>query len=945
MLNFNELSRYCSVFRHKLALHDYVLLITLKTTYIWPEICLVQLRMEGEMNDKEQTFFLIDGSALAYRSYYAFIRNPLINSKGENVSAVFGFAKTLLNIIDSEKPDYFAVIFDTPEPTFRHEMYEDYKAQRAAMPEDMVEQLPRIRQLMSVLKIPLITKPGYEADDIIGTLAKKAQKSGLQTVIVSGDKDLLQLVSEGIRVYNPKRSGEESEWLDAAAVKEKLGVRADEIIDYLALTGDSSDNIPGVKGVGPKGAKTLLKEFGSLDAILENIDKIRNQRVRSSLEISIDQARLSRELVTLRCDLDLETDIERLLIGEPEPDKAVEFFQELEIQSLIDRYSERKKIETDYKLVATEAELNTLIKALREAKRFAFDTETTGVNPLEAELVGLSFCSQEGTAYYVPVKAPEESRTRPLAKDKVLSLIKPLFESKETEKCAHNAKYDILVLDREGVCVNNLVFDSMIASYLINPSLRQHNLDALSLSYFNIKKIPVTDLIGTGKKQITMERVPLAKVTAYACEDADMTWRLKIHLEKKLEEMHLRQLFEDVEIPLVYTLCEMEKSGIALDIPFLEEMSGKVSEKLSQLEKKIFAVAGEEFNINSPKQLSVILFEKLKLPVVRRTKTGYSTDVNVLEELARKHELPKLLLDFRQLIKLKSTYIEALPKLVNPESGRLHTSFNQTVTATGRLSSSDPNLQNIPIRTEIGRQIRRAFIPRNREYLLFDADYSQIELRIMAHLSQDDNLSSAFRQDQDIHTRTAALIFAVDETKVTADQRRKAKEVNFGIMYGMGAYGLSQRLCITPEEADSFIKAYFVSYPRVQEYMMRITEEARRQGYVTTLLKRRRYLPEILSENRRIREFAERTAINTPIQGSAADLIKMAMIHIHERLKKERLKTKMLLQVHDELIFEVPKAELDVVKNWIPKEMEDAIELDIPIKVEYSYADNWLDAH
>ncbi len=897
------------------------------------------------MSDKQKTFFLIDGSALAYRAYYAFIRNPLVNSRGENVSAVFGFTKTLLNIIDSEKPDYFAVVFDTPEPTFRHELYKEYKAQRAAMPEDMVEQLPRIQQLLSVLKIPSISKPGFEADDIIGTLAKKAQKQGFETVIVSGDKDLLQLISSGVQVLNPKRSGEKAEWMDEKAVEEKLGVPVDKIIDYMALVGDNSDNIPGVKGIGPKGAKKLLQEFGSLQDILENPDKIPNQRIRNSILQHMEEAKLSKTLVTIRCDLDVEKNIKELLIGEPQSDAAVDFFQELEINSLVDRYSQRQKIDTDYRLVISEADLEALVKALQKNIEFAFDTETTSLNPLDAELVGLSFCCQSGVAWYVPVAAPADSNNSPLNRDKTLLRLKPVFESKALKKCAHNAKYDILVLQRAGITVNNLVFDSMVASYLINPSLRQHNLDALSLFYFNIKKIPISDLIGSGRKQMTMDQVPLGKISHYACEDADMTWRLKTVLEKKLVELHLDYLFKTVEIPLIYTLAEMEKNGIALDIPYLKEMSTRISEKLESLQKRIYELAGEAFNINSPKQLSVILFEKLNLPVIRRTKTGFSTDVNVLEALAQKHQLPKLLLDFRQLIKLKSTYIDALPRLINPETKRLHTSFNQTVTATGRLSSSDPNLQNIPIRTEIGRQIRRAFVTGDEATLLFDADYSQIELRIMAHLSEDENLTLAFQQGEDIHRRTAALVFGVEESNVTPDQRRKAKEVNFGIMYGMGAYGLAKRLDITPEEADSFIKAYFASYPRVHEYMINTIESARKQGYVTTLLKRRRYLPEIVSENRRIREFAERTAINTPIQGSAADLIKLAMIHIHDRLKKEKLKARMLLQVHDELVFKVPKNELKIFEQWIPHEMENAIDLKVPIKVEYKYADNWLDAH
>jgi len=899
-------------------------------------------------SQKKKRLFLIDGSALAYKSFYAFIRNPLINSKGENISTVFGFTKTLLNILDREKPDYFAVVFDTPEPTFRHEMYEEYKAQRPSMPEDMVEQLPRIEQMLKTLRIPLLRLPGYEADDIMGTLAKKAKEENIETVLVTGDKDLLQLVEPGIVVYNPKRSGEESEWLDEKGVMEKLGIPPQKIVDFLALTGDSSDNIPGVPGIGPVGAKKLLAQFNSLEEILENIDKITNKKYKESLKDNIDLAKLSKALATIHCDVPLDVKIDELVPNEVDDDEAVKFFQEVEIQSLIDRFAQRKAIiDTQYHLVDSAEALQNLVTKLRSSGAFAFDTETTSVDAMRAELVGLSFSWQDGEAYYIPVKGPNDmaEEHRPLDEKQVLETLASVLGDQKIKKCGHNAKYDMLVLSQHGVKVNGLDFDTMIASYLINPSLRQHNLDSVSLAFLNFKKITTSSLLGKGRNQITMDQVPIDKVKEYACEDADVAWRLKSVLLALLKEYDLLELFNEVEIPLVNVLMTMEENGVALDELYLARMSSELEMELKKLEEKIYKLAEGKFNINSPKQLATVLFEKLKLPTSRKTKTGYSTDVTVLEELAKVHDLPRLILDYRQLAKLKSTYVDALPKLINPKTGRLHTSYNQTVAATGRLSSSDPNLQNIPIRTEIGRKIRRAFVTGDNDHVILDADYSQIELRIMAHLSKDETLKSSFLNDEDVHRRTAALVFNIKPEEVTDDQRRKAKEVNFGIMYGMGAYGLSQRLGITPEEADEFIKAYFVNYPGVQQYMIDIVREAREKGYVTTLLNRRRYLPEIQSDNRRMRDFAERTAINTPIQGSAADLIKVAMIKIHNRLIEQKLKSKMILQVHDELVFEVPKTELEIMKELVRKEMENAIHLDVPIKVDIGVGKNWLEAH
>lgn len=900
------------------------------------------------MKKNKKRLFLIDGMALAYRAFFAFIRQPLLNSKGENVSAVYGFTTVMLNIMDKENPDYFAVVWDTPEPTFRHKMYDLYKAQRTAMPEEMIESLPRIDQMLKVLQVPTIKKPGFEADDIMGTLAKQAEEMDLQTVLVTGDKDFMQLVTKNIIILNPKRSGAEPEWLDENGVKQKVGLAPSKIIDYLALMGDTSDNIPGVPGVGPKTAVNLLNEFGSLDDVLQNVEKISNKRARTAISENRDNAQLSRKLATIQCDVPIEQKPDELILGDMDSDDVVGFFQEMGFRTLRDRFAQKKNaVKTSYFLINEKEQFLEFLAELEKCDRFVFDSETTSVDPMRAELVGLSFSWEEGVAYYLPVKGPENltDNTIVLPIKLVLEKLKPIFENEQIKKCAHNAKYDLLVLNQNGIFVNGLENDTMVANYLIDPSLRQHNLDSLSLSYLNFKKIPTSEIIGSGKNEITMDMVPVEKVSEYACEDADITRRLQMLLEPVLKENNLTSLLESVEVPLINVLLEMEKAGVNLDVKFLSRMSSDIEKEMVQLESKIYELAGQKFNINSPKQMSVILFDNLKLPVIRKTKTGYSTDVNVLEELAKQHDLPKEILEFRQLAKLKSTYVDALPRLINPKTKRLHTSYNQTVAATGRLSSSDPNLQNIPIRTNLGRTIRKAFIPTNSDYLIVDADYSQIELRVMAHLSKDKTLRESFQQQKDVHIKTAALVFGVELDNVTADQRRKAKEVNFGIMYGMGAFGLSQRLGISNEEADEFIKAYFASYPGVQQFMVDIVEKARENGYVTTLLNRRRNIPEINSDNRRIREFAERTAINTPIQGSAADLIKIAMINIQRRLESEKLESKMILQVHDELVFDVPKKEIDIIKELVPAEMENAIKLDVPLKVDMGVGENWLDAH
>ncbi|MDZ7722516.1 MAG: DNA polymerase I [candidate division KSB1 bacterium] len=902
------------------------------------------------MNIKPR-LFLIDGMALAYRVYYAFARNPLTNSRGENISVVYGFSNTLFNLLKDENPEYLAVVFDTSEPTFRHKLYEEYKSNREEMPQDMSDQLPRITELLKALDIPIVLKDGFEADDVIGTLAKQAVEKNLQSVIVSGDKDLLQLVDDSIVVLDPGRAGSKPQWLDADGVKEKMGVPPEKIKDFLALTGDTSDNIPGVKGIGPKTATRLLTVYDSLQDILAHLDSMKDNRTRTKIEKDQEEdnhLQLSEQLTTI--DLNVPLNLSPLDLKRPEIDseKAFKFFQSMQIHGMMNRFApEKQKIETEYNCVCDDETFDGFIKELAQQSHFAFDTETTSSEPMRAELVGLSFSWKSGQAWYLPVKGPDmlTEEEQPLDIKLVLAKLKPILEDESITKCAHNAKYDIIVLWHSGIYVRGLLFDTMVANYLLNPSVRQHSLDALSLHYFDVKKIPIKTLIGAGKKEKTMDQIPIKQVSDYAGEDADMTWRLWELLKPKMQEMNLERLMTDIEVPLIYVLAKMEYNGVSLDLDYLRTMSKELQSELTSLEKRIYELAGIEFNINSPKQLGKILFEELELPVVRRTKTGYSTDVSVLEELAKSHDLPKSILDYRQLAKLKSTYVDALPKLIHPKTGKIHTSFNQTIAATGRLSSSNPNLQNIPIRTSVGRKIRNAFIPLAKGHVLIDADYSQIELRIMAHLSGDETLIEAFRNDKDVHTRTAALIFDVEEQAVSADQRRKAKEVNFGIMYGMGAYGLANRLDISPEQANEFIKSYFANYPDVQRFMVDIVHKARENGFVTTLYDRRRYVPEIKSDNRRVRDFAERTAINTPIQGSAADLIKIAMIRIQKRLEAEQLQTLMIIQVHDELLFDCPESELKDIEPLIRQEMEDAISLNVPIRVDIGAGASWLEAH
>jgi DNA polymerase I len=898
---------------------------------------------------KTPRLFLVDGSALAYRSYFAFIRNPLINSKGENTSAVFGYTRTLLDLLAQEKPDYMAVAFDTPEPTFRHDRFADYKATRQRMPDEMSAQLPRLKEVTDALGIILIELAGFEADDVMGTLTKQAERQGLDTYLVTADKDLMQLVSPRVKIYGLRRVGNQQEILDPAGVQEKFGVPPERVIDVLALMGDSSDNIPGVRGIGEKTAVKLIQDYGDLETVLAKVDDIKPKGVAEKIRANIDMARLSQELATIHTDVPLPYSPTQLAPRPRDSARLTALFQDLEFGSLVRQVAVHAQADHQgYHLVRSRAEFDRICQTLQTLERFAIDTETTDLNPLNAELVCVSVAWMPGEAHCVPMQFPEDPQPDDAAY--VLNALKPILENPAVLKCGQNIKYDMIVLSRHGIELQGVEFDTMVASYVVNPSGRQHNLDALALEYLRIKKIPITDLIGTGKAQRNMWDVPIEDVARYACEDAEVTWRLRDLLEAKLKETATWDLFQRTEVPLITVLKEMEQAGVCLDAPLLRQMSHDMDRQLLTLTQEIHALAGEVFNINSTQQLGRILFEKLEIQKaqgikrVRKTKTGYSTDVAALEQF-KEHPLVRKMLEYRQLAKLKSTYVDALPQLVNPHTGRVHTSYNQTVAATGRLSSSDPNLQNIPARTEMGREIRKAFVAETDERCLLSADYSQIELRILAHLSQDATLIESFRLGEDVHRRTASKIFGVVPEEVTPVQRARAKTINFGVIYGMGPMRLAREIEIPLEEAKRFIEAYFATYPGVHQYTLESVTKARERGYAMTLLGRRRYLPELFSDNQGMRVAAEYMAVNTPVQGSSADLIKMAMINIHQRLRREHLGAQMLLQVHDELVFEVPLAELDVVKPLVVEEMERAVQLDVPIKADVGAGRNWFEAH
>jgi len=889
----------------------------------------------------EKTIYLIDGSAYIHRAYHA-IRS-LTNSKGFPTNAVFGFTRMLLKLMQDRAPEYVAMCFDARGPTFRHEVFKEYKANRPPMPEDLSVQIPYIKAVTEGYNLTVYEVPGYEADDLIGTFARAAEESGFRVVMVTGDKDFMQLVTDRAVIWDPMKD----EAIDLDKIQVSKGVRPDQIVDVMGLSGDSSDNIPGVPGIGPKTALDLIKTYGDMESLYRQVESIPKKKQRENLIRYREQAFLSRRLATIDTHAPVSFDVAAFKVKDADAVRLANLFQELEFRQLQQAVSPAgDQNQKKYRSILNRSALAELVKRLSSADCFALDTETTSQDPIKAQLVGLSFAIHPDEAFYIPCAHRYPDAPVQLGPAETLQQLQPVLEDGTIRKIGQNIKYDWMVLKRHGINLAGVEFDTMLASYLLNPSKRAHNLDQIALDFLNYRKIKFKDLVDKGKDITGFAQVPLETATRYACEDADITFSAYRVLRPELEALNLLPLMETVEMPLVPVLMDMELTGISVDRDRLIMLSKSFQHQLEQIEATVYQLAGETFNINSSQQLGHILFEKLNLPVQKKTlkKTGYSTDVDVLTTLAAYHELPGQVLRHRTLSKLKSTYTDALLELINPETGRIHTSFNQTVTATGRLSSSDPNLQNIPVRTEEGREIRSAFVPRT-DWHLVSADYSQIELRILAHYSEDRILLHAFEEDEDIHTRTASEVFQIFPSFVNDDLRRQAKTINFGIIYGMSAYGLSKQLNISQAMADTYIKNYFSRYKGVKEFMQNTIETARRTGKTSTLLNRIRLLPDINSSNRNVRQFAERTAINTPIQGTAADLIKIAMIKVAAAFKKEKLQSAMLLTVHDELVFEVPSQELEIVKERVKAVMENIWDLKVPLKVNIASGANWAQVH
>lgn len=893
------------------------------------------------MKNSDEKIIIIDGSSYFFRAYYAIQR--LSTSKGFPTNAIYGFINMLMRVLEVEKPKKLAIAFDTGKPTFRKELYDEYKANRDAAPDDLVKQIPHIFRAVDAFGVKRLEKEGYEADDIIGTLTKRARKEGYDVDIITGDKDLMQLVDDHVTLYDSMRDRR----YDPQGVFEKMQVKPDQIIDFLALMGDSSDNIPGVTGIGEKTAAELLKEYGSLDGIYENLDKIKQEKRRETLKSEKKEAYLSQKLATVHCDVPLQMDWSEMDYQGPKPDLLKPFFEEMEFNGLLKKFDfkveEPKNNQGNYVTIDSEKKLKEMVKRLMGCTTLAIDTETTSLSIHDAKLVGVSLCGYRGESYYIPIGhvAPgtEELLPDQLDEKLVRAELKKLLEEEEIEKVGQNLKYDLQILRNFGVEVKGVAGDTLVESYLLNPDER-HNLDALSFRYLGHQTITYEEVTGKGKSQISFAEVPIEKATQYSAEDADMAFRLNEKLLPLVKENKLLDLYQKVEVPLVEVLADMEFRGVCVDSVRLKAMEKTLSEELSSVEETIFQLAGGPFNINSPKQLSAILFEKLKLPVVRKTKTGFSTDESVLQELSSEHAICKHIVKYRELGKLRSTYVEGLLQQIHPKTGRVHTNFNQTVTATGRLSSSNPNLQNIPTEADPKYDIRCAFVPREG-FVMMSADYSQVELRLLADMSGDEELLRAFQNDEDIHEYTARLIFG--SKTVSADQRKVAKTINFGVVYGQTPYGLSQTLGVSPSEAKQFIETYFKRYKGVRKFVEEVLKDAREKGFVCTRLGRRRYISEINSSNRMRKEMAERAAFNMPLQGTAADMIKIAMVSLHHRLLKEGRESKMILQVHDELVLEVKKSELEAVQKALKEEMENALKLKIPLKVAIGTGKTWRD--
>ncbi len=872
---------------------------------------------------------LIDGSALAYRAYFAFIKNPLRTSRGENTSAVFGFTNSILKILKENDPSHVAVCFDTPEPTFRHRAFAPYKATREKMPEEMSEQLPFIRAVIEALGIQIIEVEGWEADDVMATLAGRAEPEGMEVVLVSEDKDLLQLVDRQVKVLHPGRRGERDVLYDTAKVQKKFGVPPERVADLLGLEGDTSDNVPGVPGIGRKTAAELISKYGGIEGALDNLERIPRNRVKESLRAFSEQALLSKDLATVRRDVPIELTLRSIARRSPDRAKLAELFQRLEFFSLLGEIAEQVPPPARYRALSKEKlkEVCEKSKGLTEVGLFLLTESDKATSPP----VGLGISTRKGEAFFLILSGDSSPLRR----------LRPLFENEAIAKVGANLKGLLTSLRRVEIELKGELFDAEVAPYLLRPTRKDQSLESISLEYLHY---PLLSLKEKGKKTVKPSSLPPDRLKDILCQRAEAALRLRAILTEELEDKGLSDLFLGLEMPLLKVLSVMEECGVLIDPSFLSDVSGRMDSDLKQIEREIYQMADREFNLRSPKQLREVLFDKLKLPTSKRTKTGYSTDASVLEELAQEHELPRKILEYRELFKLKSTYVDAIPRLADTETRRVHTSFHQTKTATGRLSSSDPNLQNIPMRTELGREIRKGFIA-EEGWSILSADYSQIELRILAHLSEDENLTGAFESGDDIHSRTASLLFGIPPSKVSEENRRMAKTVNFGIVYGMSPFGLSSRLSIPLSDAEEFIALYFLTYPKVKAWIDEIVEKAREDGYVTTLLKRRRYIPELSSKSLSEREFGERVAINTPIQGTAADLIKIAMVEIFREFEKERLDTRMIIQVHDELVFEVPEGEIDQASKLVRNKMESAISLSVPIVVNIGVGKNWYEAH
>lgn len=898
----------------------------------------------AEGSSPPRVLVVVDGTALAYRSHFAFINRPLTTKKGEVTSAVFGFILGLRKIFETLKPDRVAVVFDPPGPTFRHAMYREYKATRERMPDDLRSQLPWIDRYLEAAGIPRIVISGVEADDVLATLAQRAAAQGYEACIVSNDKDLAQVVGDGVCVVTLGKGNDPPRVLQRDGVIESYGVPPEQIVDYLSLTGDSSDNVPGVAGVGAKTAARLLQEYGDLEHLFAAAPSMKAGKLRDGLLAGEETCYFARSLVRLKTDVEGVVEPETLAARPPDQLLLNALFDELEFHSLKKEAAPTEAVSdlAGYRCLTTLDEVSKLVDQLRASTGFAFDTETTSIDPMRADLVGLSFCSEPGKACYLPV-AHENAENLPWPETR--ELLRGALEAESVPKWGQNVKYDLLVLRRHGIEVKGVDFDSMLASYVIDPSRRSHSMDELARDRLGLSTIPLTRLIGSGKNQILISQAPLSDVVSYAAEDADVTYKLRQVLEPEVLGLGLERLFREVELPLLHVLADMEQAGVRLDVPFLQKLSGRMGTEIQSLEAEAHRAAGEAFNLGSPKQVAEILFTKIGLKPGRRTKTGFSTDADTLAELESEHEVVGILLRHRELSKLKSTYVDALPALVHPNSGRLHTNYNQAVAATGRLSSSDPNLQNVPIRTEEGRAIRKAFIPREEGWVLLSCDYSQIELRILAHMAKDEPLVHAFQSGVDVHRVTASQIFEVDVDRVTPEQRAQAKTINFGVIYGMGAVNLGKSLGISTKEASRFIEAYFGRYPGVRRFIDESQRHAREEMVVSTLAGRRRPIPEIASQDPRTRAFGERIAINTPIQGTAADILKIAMIRTHDALRQSKFRGVMILTVHDELVFDVPVEEREAFTSLVVREMESAMALDVPLQVDFGAGNNWSEAH